>query len=378
MIGYGVIGYGGIAKTHLMGINNFRSLELDLPLIDKIAMVGTRPNPDKERMAEELGFSYYTADRAKVLSDDRIQVVDVCAPNKFHAPFTIEALQAGKHVYCEKPFAMNREEIAAIGKALETSKGMMQASYNKRFIPAFSIARAAIQAGALGEITSFRVEYYHASYLNPAKPYAWRMNKEVSGGGALADLASHAIDLVRLLLGEVDSILTDIRTVVKNRKDTEGNEYKVDVEDWALSRLVLKNGTVGSVEASRVAVGKEGFRFEVYGEKGSFLIEPFIAPWAVNFTDAEGKAAQIPKDAYTEDPFFQLVDQFYPKNKLFTHGWMLDSHLTSLASFFKRIETGKTIDGVPTYEEAARTDAVLEAGYMSAETGTITKVKCDY
>ena len=378
MIGYGVIGYGGIAKTHLMGLNNFRPLELKLPLIEKVAMLGVHQTPENEQLASDLGFAYFSTDRAKMLADDQVQVVDICAPNKFHAPFTIEALNAGKHVYCEKPFAMNREEINAIGHALESSKGMMQASYNKRFLPAFSIARAAIGSGVLGKITSFRVEYYHSSYLNPAKPYAWRMSKAVSGGGALADLGSHAIDLVRLVIGDVDSVLTDIRTVVEQRKDAEEKTYTVDVEDWAMSRLVMQNGAVGSVEASRVAVGKEGFRFEVYGEKGSFMIEPFTAPWAVNFTDAKGRAAQIPKGAYTEDPFFQFVDEFYPKNKLFTHGWMLDSHLTSLASFFKRIETGITIEGIPTFEEAARTDAVLEAGYESAETGNVTKVSCDF
>ncbi|BES64725.1 Gfo/Idh/MocA family oxidoreductase [Gottschalkiaceae bacterium SANA] len=374
MIGYSVIGYGGIAKTHLMGLNNFRALELDLPLVEKIAMVGTRQTPDNEKQACDLEFSYFSADRAKVLADEKVDVVDICAPNKFHAPFTIEALEAGKNVYCEKPFAMNRSEIAAIGQALKTSSGIMQASYNKRFLPAFSIARAAIRFGVLGKITSFRVEYYHSSYLNPEKAYAWRMSKEASGGGALADLGSHATDLVRFVLGEVDSVLTDIRTVVKERKDSKGESFQVDVEDWVMSRLVMQSGAVGSVEASRVAVGNEGFRFEVYGEKGSFIIEPFIDPWKVNYTNALGQVAQILKESYEEDAFFQLVEGFYPKNKLFTHGWMLDSHTASLASFIKRIETGVTLEGIPTFEEASRTDAVLEAGYESAESGNIIKV----
>lgn len=374
MIGYSVIGYGGIAKTHVMGLNNFRPLELDVPMIEKVAMVGTRPSAEKEKLASDLGFVYFSADRARVLADERVDVVDICAPNKFHAPFTIEALQAGKNVYCEKPFAMNRDEIAAIGQALKASKGIMQASYNKRFLPAFSIARAAIRSGVLGKVTSFRVEYYHSSYLNPEKPYAWRMSKEASGGGALADLGSHATDLVRLVLGDVDSVLTDMRTVVAERTNAKGETIQVDVEDWAMSRLILQSGAVGSVEASRVAVGKEGFRFEVYGEKGSFRIDPILDPWKVNFTNAVGQTAQIPKVAYQADSFYQLVDSLYPKNKLFTHGWMLDSHLTSLASFMKRIETGETIEGIPTFEEAARTDAVLEAGYQSAESGNITKV----
>lgn len=378
MIGYSVIGYGGIAKTHLMGINNFRPLELNLPMIEKIAMVGSRQSAEKEKLARDLGFAYFSSERAEVLADEKVDVVDICAPNKFHAPFTIEALNAGKNVYCEKPFAMNRDEIAAIGEALKSSNGIMQASYNKRFLPAFSIARAAIRSGVLGEVTSFRVEYYHSSYLNPEKPFAWRMSKAVSGGGALADLGSHATDLVRLVLGDVESVLTDMRTVVTERKDAKGELAQVDVEDWVMSRLLMKSGAVGSVEASRVAVGKEGFRFEVYGEQGSFIIDPILDPWKVNFTNSMGQRAQIPKVAYQEDPFFQLVDALYPKNKLFTHGWMLDSHLTSLASFFKRIETGVTVEGIPTFQEAARTDAVLEAGYESAKTGNITKVIYDF
>ena len=180
-------------------------------MIEKVAIAGTRQTPENEKLAADLGFAYFSADRAEVLADEKVDVVDICAPNKFHAPFTIEALQAGKNVYCEKPFAMNRREIAAIGEALKTSKGIMQASYNKRFLPAFSIARAAIRSGVLGKVTSFRVEYYHSSYLNPEKPFAWRMSKAVSGGGALADLGSHATDLVRLVLGDVDSVLTDMR-----------------------------------------------------------------------------------------------------------------------------------------------------------------------
>jgi predicted dehydrogenase len=140
-------------------------------------------------------------------------------------------------VYCEKPLALNGEEARQIAAAAEKQGVQVGLTFNFRFVPALMRARRLIEEGLLGEVYSFRAEYLHTGYQDPARPMSWRMRRELSGGGALVDLGSHVIDLVRHLLGEFASVRAVMHTYIDRRPAHRGSgeSVPVTVDDAAYS-----------------------------------------------------------------------------------------------------------------------------------------------
>lgn len=161
----------------------------------------------------------------------------------------------------------------------------MWCTNNYRFIPALLRAHELAQAGVLGEIYRFRTEYLHTGYQDPQRPLSWRMNKTKSGGGALADLGVHLIDLIRHLLGEIDSIQAITHTYIPERPIAAGAQTKapVTVDDAAWVQMKLQNGALGTLEVSRFATGAmDDVRLEICGSKGAlrfYLMEPNWLWW---------------------------------------------------------------------------------------------------
>ncbi len=148
-----------------------------------------------------------------------LDVVDICTPNNLHYEQILAAAKRGKHIYYEKPLCLNGAEAAALQTELADCKSIIQGAYVLRFSPpAVAKARALLKKDALGKIHSFRFTSYHSSYLNPDRPGAWRLKHATSGGGALMDLGSHLLDLLRFLLGEAVEVTSWFDTVVKTRR----------------------------------------------------------------------------------------------------------------------------------------------------------------
>ena len=197
----GMIGYGGIGRVHAMA---YRSLPFHYGLpADSIQLVGvatTRPET-AQAAAAEIGCEYWTDDYRQLLARPDIDVVDICVPNHMHAEIVQAAAAAGKHIYCEKPLAMNVAEAKAMVAAVQAAGVITQMTFNFRFFPAVLRAQQLVQEGFLGRIFSFRGRYYRSSYIDPQKPLTWRQRKAIAGGGALFDIGSHILDLLYCLLG---------------------------------------------------------------------------------------------------------------------------------------------------------------------------------
>ena len=212
----GMIGYGGIGRVHAMG---YRSLPFHYGLpADSIQLVGvatTRPET-AQAAAAEIGCDYSTDDYRQLLARPDVEAVDVCVPNHMHAEIVQAAAAAGKHIYCEKPLAMNVAEATAMVAAVKAAGIITQITFNFRFVPAVLRAQLLVQEGFLGRIFSFRGRYYRSSYIDPQKPLTWRQRKAIAGGGTLFDIGSHILDLLYSLLGPYAAVQATLDTLISS------------------------------------------------------------------------------------------------------------------------------------------------------------------
>lgn len=281
-IGIAMIGYGGIGRVHAMAYRDI-PFHYGLPA-DSFNLIGvaTSRSDTAQKAAAEIGCGVWTTDYRELLARDDVDMVDCTVPNHMHEEVVVAAAQAGKHIYCEKPLAMDVAQGRRMVEAAEKAGVKTQMTFNFRFIPAIIRARQLIEAGFLGRVFSFRGRYYRASYISPQKPLSWRLSKEISGGGALFDLGSHALDLFYYLLGDFGSVQATIETLIKERPLAAGSAEKgpVDVDDIALLHVRLKDQTLGLVEASRMGTGvTNDLAIEIFGELGAIRFNVTDPNW---------------------------------------------------------------------------------------------------
>lgn len=281
-LGIALIGYGGIGRVHAMG---YRAIPFHYGLPAgsvKVVGVATSRSETAEAAAHELGCEVWTSDYHELLDRDDVDVVDCSVPNHKHEEVVTAAAQAGKHIYCEKPLAMNVAEGQRMVSAAEAAGVKTQMTFNFRFLPAITRARQLVEDGFLGHVFSFRGRYYRSSYINWDKPLSWRLRKDIAGGGALFDLGSHILDLIYYLLGAFGSTQATLDTLIPERPVSAGSTEKapVDVDDIALMHLRMANDTLGLVEISRMGTGATNdLQIEIFGDKGALRFSSADPSW---------------------------------------------------------------------------------------------------
>ncbi len=268
----GLIGYGGIGRVHAAA---YRAIPFHYGLpADSISIAGVATTREQtaKRAAEEIGCDFYTGDYHELLARPDIDAVDICTPNNSHCEIALAAAQAGKHIYCEKPLAMNVAEAARMAQAVEAAGVKAQMTFNFRFFPAVARARQLMEAGFVGRVFSFRGRYHRSSYISSEKPMSWRLQREVTGGGALFDLGAHILDLLYYVLDDFAAVNGTLETLIKQRPVAAGSSEKapVEVDDIALLHARLADGALGTVEVSRMGTGATNdLCFEIFGDKGA-------------------------------------------------------------------------------------------------------------
>jgi predicted dehydrogenase len=283
-LGIAMIGYGGIGRVHVMGYRNI-PFHYGLPA-DTINILGvaTTRRETAEKAAREIGCEVWTTDYSELLARDDVDLVDCTVPNHRHEEVVIAAAEAGKHIYCEKPLAMNVAEGQRMVDAVEKAGVKTQMTFNFRFFPAITRAKQLVEDGFLGRVFSFRGRYYRASYISYDKPLSWRLRKEIAGSGALFDIGSHVLDLIYYLLGDFGSVQATLDTLIKERPIAPGATEKgpVDVDDIALMhvRMAAPHDTLGLVEISRMGTGTTNdLQIEVFGDKGALRFNSADPSW---------------------------------------------------------------------------------------------------
>ncbi|MFB8265231.1 MULTISPECIES: Gfo/Idh/MocA family protein [unclassified Streptomyces] len=288
-LGVGMVGYAFMGAAHSQGWRTVGRV-FDLPLRPVLAAVCGRDGQAVRAAADRLGWAAAETDWRALIARDDVDVVDICTPGDSHAEIAVAALEAGKHVLCEKPLANTVDEAEAMVEAAERARGRGQLAmtgFNYRRVPATALARRMVEEGRLGALRHVRVSYLQDWLVDPDFPLTWRLKKEYAGSGALGDLGAHAVDLAQYLAGEPlvgVSALTE--TFVRERPVLEGasaglaaggggsGRGPVTVDDAALFTARFASGALGSFEATRFATGrKNALRIELNGEKGSLAFD---------------------------------------------------------------------------------------------------------
>ncbi|WP_245980295.1 Gfo/Idh/MocA family protein [Gryllotalpicola protaetiae] len=260
----------------------------DLPFHPEMTVIVGRDAAKTQAAAEKLGWAEASTDWREVVARDDVDLVDICSPGDSHAEIAIAALQAGKHVLCEKPLANTVEEARAMADAARDAaargiRSMVGFSYRR--VPALTFARELVQAGRIGEVRQARAAYLQDWLVDENGPMTWRLDKKLAGSGSLGDIGAHAVDAVQFITGQsVEQVSGHLRTFVTERpllasgvglSGTASDERgTVTVDDAAWFTGQLSGGAVASFEATRYATGrKNGLKIEIFGSRGAIVFD---------------------------------------------------------------------------------------------------------
>ena len=319
-----MIGYGFMGAAHSQGWRTAPRV-FDLPAEPEMAVIVGRNAEAVAAAASKWGWAESATDWRDVIARDDIDVVDIVTPGDSHAEIAIAALEAGKHVLCEKPLANTVAEAEAMAEAAEraAARGIQaMVGFTYRRVPAVTFLRNLIAEGAVGTINQVRASYRQDWLVDPEMPLAWRLQKEHAGSGALGDIGAHAIDLAQFVTGlNLEKVSGVIDTIVKERPLLKGSTSgsgpsdtglsgaagvgsgvgsgQVTVDDIAIFTGRFESGALASFEATRFATGrKNALQIEVSGDKGAlaFDLEDLNS---VQFYD---RTAPADRQGFTEDP----------------------------------------------------------------------------
>lgn len=270
----GLIGSGYMGRAHAIALHSVAAAFGGDYAVECATLADVTPERARNA-ADALGFGAGTADWRTIIADPRIDVVDICTPNHLHAEMALAAIAAGKHVYCEKPLALDIQESVAIVEAARRARVCNVIGFNYICNPMVQVAREMIAAGEIGEVVGFRGSYLEDYMSDPGAPYTWRCQRKLAGAGALADLGSHLINMGHFLLGPVARVSANLRTVIEQRTDRDsGQRLPVENEDMAQALVEFASGVRGTMEISRIATGyKCGLAVEVHGTRGTLLFD---------------------------------------------------------------------------------------------------------
>ena len=230
------------------------------------------PNAKRaEDMAAKYGGKVY-ASAEELFADPEIDAVSVCAANYAHAELSIKALEAGKHVLCEKPMAVTIEDCEAMLAAAEKAGKRLMIGQNQRLAKAHLCAKELLEQGEIGKVVSFRSSFGHGGpetwSISPGKD-TWFFDKKRAAMGAMADLGIHKTDLLRFLLGQ-DVVRTTARLCTLDKRGP--NDELIGVDDNAFCIYEMSGGAFGTMTASWTYYGAEDNSTVLYGTEGIMRI----------------------------------------------------------------------------------------------------------
>jgi len=264
----GFLGYGFMGTAHANALARLPMFFPDAPETERAVLIG-RDEAALQTAADRLGFTATSTDWRDALDD--VDVLYNLGPNHLHAEPAIAALDAGTHVLCEKPLANDHEAADRMAVAARESDALAAVGFNYRYVPALQLAKSLVSDGAIGEVRDVRAHYLQDWLRDPEAPWSWRLDADLAGSGALGDLGSHALDLLRWLGGDLTAVSGNRRTFVDERPDPEGDGVlPVTVDDAVSAQVRFASGAMGTVAASRVAAGhKNDLQVAVHGAEGS-------------------------------------------------------------------------------------------------------------
>jgi predicted dehydrogenase len=278
----GVIGTGFIGPAHVEAVRRLGYV--------KVAALAEAGQKLAEEKAAALSIPKAYGDWRALLRDPDIKVVHICTPNTLHYPMAKEAISAGKHIFCEKPLAMNSTESAELVR-LAAEAGIVNAvNFNYRFYPLNQEARARIQSGEVGKVLVITGSYLQDWLLLPTD-YNWRIDPKLGGESrAVADVGSHWCDLISFITGQkFTRVFADLAVIHKTRmrpkkavdtyagKELTADDYEsvpVATEDYGTVLFEMGGGARGTFTVCQVSAGRKNrLYYEIDCERAAFAFD---------------------------------------------------------------------------------------------------------
>jgi len=360
-IGVGLVGYRFMGRVHS---NAYRQV---------MRFFGVDPTPRLRALcgrneravraaAASLGWEDYETDYARMLEREDVGLVDISSSGETHHEFALAALEAGKHVLCEKPLANTLSEAREMVEAAERSGTVSMVCHNYRRVPAVQLAKRLLDEGRLGKIRHWRAVYLQDWLLDPNAPMSWRLRKETGGAGPLADLGSHLVDLAHFLVGPVTEVIGTAETFIKERplEGTDGEEGEMDrvtVNDAAAFLARFENGAIGTFEISPMIPGRKAKEsFEINGSEGSLIFDlERMNELQVYFEEDPPEASGFRTVLVTE-PEHPYMEGWWPPGHIVGYE---HTFVHTVKDLLDGIKTG--VEPSPTFEDGYRCQAVLDA-----------------
>jgi predicted dehydrogenase len=336
-----VVGAGSIGNIHLTGYAE------NPKLVEIKAICDINP----KRLAE-MGTKFKVApdhqylDFQKMLDNEQLDCISVCTPNCFHFPYAAESIRRGIHTLIEKPMVLTRDEARELRKIAARRKAKVMVAFSHRFIGMNIAAKRLLERGTIGKPFMIRVRYAHRGPYPGWAQSDWFYRTKYAGGGALLDMGIHAIDICQYLVGPVQSVSAEVKTLRK----------KIEVDDNAVLLLDFgKAGCLGYIECGWTS-GPGFSGIEIYGDKGSMVLD------LVN-------GAKLIRGVTKPDGGVETVAEPVVLPKGLSH-WPFQ-----MESWVKFAAGQKPGTGIPGLEEGASSLAVALAATESAIKGKRVTVK---
>jgi predicted dehydrogenase len=347
----GIIGLG-IGRAHIRGFQANGC---------KVVAVCQRNEAGARAIAERYGIPHAFARWQDLIAQAKPQIVVIASPPNLHREIALAAFQAGAHVLCEKPLAMNQAEGRDMVAAAAQHNKIAMTCFNWRFSAGMEEMGKRLKAGALGRVLHVNARWFGAAWADAAAKSTWRMDAQQAGFGALGDMGVHMIDMIRTHVGEFRRVSAATGVAYPERR-APGIERPADAEDFATVTAELGSGTLATLSVSRVTHGVNEHTLELFGERGALAYR--LVRTTPRWYEGELRAAATggalapvelpPVDAkYTDgDPMEQL-------------GGSLMAAL--IARLLDGIRSGKA--PAPTLEDGLSAQRVLDAITASVKKG---------
>jgi len=373
----GIIGYKFMGKAHSNAWKN-APLFFDMEMQPVMKVVCGRHEAPLKSFAKKWGWEEIETDWRRIVTRDDIDIVDMAVPPHLHHEIALEAAKAGKHIFCEKPLAMNYEQAMEMYEVAEHNGVVHYVNFNYRRCPAVALAKQLVEEGRIGRIFHWRSAYLQSWIVDPNFPLTWHLKKEFSGSGAQGLLNSHCVDMARYLVGEIKSVMGMEARFIKERPLADeatsgsfqagakrGKKGNVTVED-ALSMLVeFDNGAVGSFEATFFAPGRKNYNyFEIYGSKGSLIFNLERMNELEYYSVEDPPHAQGFRTILATEPSHKYVANWWPPGHIIGYE---HEFIHAVVDFVEAIQKGNKIE--PNFYDGMKGMEVLDAGLESARIG---------
>jgi len=380
-INVGLLGYKFMGKAHSNAYSKLGMFfDLDAEIVKK-AICG-RDEAWVAQASKKFGWQSYETSWERFVAREDLDVIDITAPSNFHKEAAIAAAEHKKHVFCEKPLALNVNDAREILAAVKLHGVKHQIGFNYRFAPAIQLAKKLIDEGKIGQIYHFRGSYLQDFIVDPSFPLVWRLDKAVAGSGSHGDLGAHVIDLARFLVGDFSRVMGIQKTFIKKRpivermtglsgSASENAEYgDVTVDDATLFVSEFENGALGSFEATRFASGhKNDMSFEINGSKGSIKFDLLRINELEYFSRDDESGVQGFRNIQVTQDMHPYGSNWWPAGHVigYEHTFVHEFY-----EFFKAILQDKPTS--PDFYDGMKCCQVLEAVERSSEEGAFVDV----